>query len=473
MTKDFLGTLRQGELLERALTSLPTGLFICDKEGIVRFINEAYARYLGLTPEQAVGKLITDLIPDSRIPAVLASGQSELGARRRFHHARKETNILVNRLPLRDADGEIMGALSMTILDTPEQLQELLRRVEVLGKQVNSYAKRIKSALAANYTVDSILGESPAISTFKAYLLRYARTDAPVLILGATGTGKELAASAIHAASNRPEGPFVGINCAAIPKELFESEIFGYVPGAFSGAHREGKIGQIELADKGTLFLDEVGDLPLHAQVKLLRVLEERKVCRLGSSQPRCVDFRLVAATNRDLQSMVRAGTFREDLYYRINPMTLQLPPLCERKEDIPLLARDMLIRMNAESVRISDDVRNVFMRYSWPGNIRELRNVLVRALSLCQNRLITVADLPRELVQHSLCPVEKEGNIPTLQHLLEGSEAHVLLTTLQEQNWNVARSARALGISRASMYEKMKKLGIRRPAREESGEPG
>lgn len=361
----------------------------------------------------------------------------------------------------------------MTILDTPEQLQELLRRVEVLGKQVNSYAKRIKSALAANYTVDSILGESPAISTFKAYLLRYARTDAPVLILGATGTGKELAASAIHAASNRPEGPFVGINCAAIPKELFESEIFGYVPGAFSGAHREGKIGQIELADKGTLFLDEVGDLPLHAQVKLLRVLEERKVCRLGSSQPRCVDFRLVAATNRDLQSMVRAGTFREDLYYRINPMTLQLPPLCERKEDIPLLARDMLSRMNAESVRISDDVRNVFMRYSWPGNIRELRNVLVRALSLCQNRLITVADLPRELVQHSLCPVEKEGNIPTLQHLLEGSEAHVLLTTLQEQNWNVARSARALGISRASMYEKMKKLGIRRPAREESGEPG
>ena len=342
--------ISQRNLLELAMSSLPTGLFICDRDGIIRFINDAYANYLRVRPEDAMGRHITDFIPDSGIPAVIASGEPELGAWRSIQGS--ERKILVNRIPLRDQDGHVIGAFSLTLFDTPEQMQALLQRVDFLDKKVNSYARRIKSALRASHTINSILGNSPAITAFKSYLLRYARTESPVLILGATGTGKELAASAIHMASNRPDGPFVSINCAAIPKELFESEVFGYVPGAFSGAHKDGKIGQIELADQGTLFLDEVGDLPLHAQVKLLRVLEEKTLSRLGSSQPRAVDFRLVAATNRDLKKMIAAGTFREDLYYRINPMTLNLPPLSERVEDIPLIVRDVLNRMGGERVR-------------------------------------------------------------------------------------------------------------------------
>ena len=429
--------ISQRNLLELAMSSLPTGLFICDRDGIIRFINDAYANYLRVRPEDAMGRHITDFIPDSGIPAVIASGEPELGAWRSIQGS--ERKILVNRIPLRDQDGHVIGAFSLTLFDTPEQMQALLQRVDFLDKKVNSYARRIKSALRASHTINSILGNSPAITAFKSYLLRYARTESPVLILGATGTGKELAASAIHMASNRPDGPFVSINCAAIPKELFESEVFGYVPGAFSGAHKDGKIGQIELADQGTLFLDEVGDLPLHAQVKLLRVLEEKTLSRLGSSQPRAVDFRLVAATNRDLKKMIAAGTFREDLYYRINPMTLNLPPLSERVEDIPPL-----------------------MRYPWPGNIRELRNVLIRALSLCQDNQITLTDLPSELRQQAVA--ESAGTDGKLQSVVKNSEAQTIILALGDHHWNVAKTARALGISRASMYEKMRKFSIKRP---------
>lgn len=447
-------------LLELAMGSLPTGLFICDGDGIIRFINDAYAHYLRLRPEEATGRHITEFIPDSRIPTVIASGEAELGAWRQFPGS--ETTLLVNRIPLRDGTGRVIGAVSLTLFDTPEQVKTLLQRVELLDKKVNAYARRIKSVLTANYTIDSILGSSPAITAFKSYLLRYARTDSPVLILGATGTGKELAASAVHMASPRREGPFVSINCAAIPKELFESEVFGYVPGAFSGAHKDGKVGQIELADQGTLFLDEIGDLPLHAQVKLLRVLEEKKLYRLGSSRPRDVDFRLVAATNRDLRGMIAAGTFREDLYYRINPMILPLPPLCERIEDIPLLVRDMLNRLGGEGSRCSESALNLLMRYGWPGNIRELRNAIIRALSLCQNGRITVADLPPE-VRHQALAADAGGADGKLQAVVKNSEAQAILVTLNEQNWNVARTARLLGISRATLYEKMRKFGIRR----------
>ena len=185
-------------LLELAMSSLPTGLFICDRDGIIRFINDAYAHYLHLRPEDALGRPITDFIADSGIPSVIASGEAELGAWRQFPGS--ETTLLVNRIPLRDERGQVIGALSMTLFDTPEQVKALLRRVEVLDRKVNAYARRIKSVLTANYTVDSILGVSPAIAAFKSYLLRYARTDSPVLILGATGTGKELAASAIRTA---------------------------------------------------------------------------------------------------------------------------------------------------------------------------------------------------------------------------------------------------------------------------------
>lgn len=289
----------------------------------------------------------------------------------------------------------------MTLFDTPEQMQALLRRVEILDKKVNAYAGRIRSALRASHTIDSMIGESQGMTAFKSYLLRYARTDAPILILGATGTGKELAASAIHRASARADGPFVSLNCAAIPKELFESEVFGYAPGAFSGAHRDGKIGQIELADRGTLFLDEIGDLPPHAQVKLLRVLEEKGSC--GSGLPARARWTSPCRRHQprphghDRGRHVPRGSLLPD-----QPHDAPSPAACRTRRGYPLLVRDILNRMGAEDIRCTDAALAELARYAWPGNVRELRNVLVRARTLCRDNSIGVADLPPEVLRQN-----------------------------------------------------------------------
>ena len=449
-------------LIKVAMSNLPTGAFICDREGVVQFINAAYAKYLGLRPEEAIGRHITELIPTSGIPAVLRSHKAELRQIRRFPNG--GATLIVNRVPLFDDDGELIGALSMTLFDTADQVRDLLEHVQCLDKKVSSCQRRIKSALSSPYTVESIIGKSESIAAFKSLLLRYAHTGAAVLILGATGSGKELAAGAIHAASSRAEGPFVSIiNCAAIPKELFESEVFGYAPGAFSGARKEGSVGKIEVAHQGTLFLDEVGDLPLQAQAKLLRVLEEKRLFRLGSSQPRDVDFRLVAATNRDLEAMITAGTVREDLYYRINSMKLRLPSLRERREDIPLLVRFFLDHMGAGETVCTEEAMHALMAYSWPGNIRELRNAVGHALSLCREGRVSPADLPPELRRHTLCLDENADAKGRLRAIARSSEAQTLLLTLREQGWNVAKTARVLGLSRAGIYVKMRRFGIRR----------
>ena len=448
-------------MLSIAIMNLPTGLFICDTNGVIVFINKAYASYLNTEPEQAIGRHITDFIPDSRILRVLQTGEPDIGAIRFI--AETSSRILTNRYPLHDAQGRLIGAMSMVVLDNPEQLHILQRQIDSLGRKVNSYARRIKAALEARYTVDSIVGSSPAMLAFKQLLLRFARTDGTVLVNGQTGTGKELAASAIHNASSRSDGPYVSINCAAIPLELFESELFGYAPGSFSGASKEGRTGQIELADQGTLFLDEVGDLPLGAQVKLLRVIEERAVRRIGDSTPHPVNFRLITATNRDLGKMVASGTFREDLYYRINSMVLTLPALKERREDIPNLVEYMLERHG--HIRCSPEAMDVLQRYSWPGNVRELKNVLFHAVSLAEGDTITVKELPPAL----LAGIALQGGDPARADRLDAirgsSERAAILAALHEHRWNVARAAQALGISRANIYEKMRKLGIRRNA--------
>ena len=472
--------ISQRNLLELAMSSLPTGLFICDRDGIIRFINDAYANYLRVRPEDAMGRHITDFIPDSGIPAVIASGEPELGAWRSIQGS--ERKILVNRIPLRDQDGHVIGAFSLTLFDTPEQMQALLQRVDFLDKKVNSYARRIKSALRASHTINSILGNSPAITAFKSYLLRYARTESPVLILGATGTGKELAASAIHMASNRPDGPFVSINCAAIPKELFESEVFGYVPGAFSGAHKDGKIGQIELADQGTLFLDEVGDLPLHAQVKLLRVLEEKTLSRRGSSQPGAVDFRLVAATNRDLKKMIAAGTFREDLYYRLRVVPLHLPPLRERGGDLDLLLAaftERLCRVHACKAPVyAPETMERLRRYPWPGNVRELRNFAERMVILFGGKTVLPVDLPPEMTpQGKPEPSAEAASAACEPAFLPQSavlgpdldfkkaravfEARYLEAKLHECGGNITRLAETIGLERSYLHRKLKGYGI------------
>ena len=480
MAKSHTVFSNRAEFFECILNSLATGIFVCDnKENnyIVHFINEAYARYLGVPREEILGRPITDFIPDSRAPFVTSTGIAEMGELRTLKGPDGDRVIIVNRLPFKYGEHAV-GMLSQTLFGSREEFDLVTKRVAYLDKKIAAYARRIKSALSPHYNLGSIQGESKAIRQFREHLVRCAQADLPVLIYGATGTGKELAANALHCESPRHDGPFVSINCAAIPKELFESELFGYAPGAFSGAHKDGKVGQIELADRGSLFLDEIGDTPLPAQAKLLRVLENRTLYRLGSSQPRTVDFRLIAATNRDLKTMIADGTFREDLYYRVSPLILQVPPLRERREDIPLLAHNILQRMGKEKARITESALQALSTYCWPGNIRELRNVIVRALSLCRDNTIDMCDLPPELLtDFGLCPprrpaagaggkdVESDFGA-SLPEMLANNELRLIVLTLQDHNWNVSRAARILGIARATLYEKLKKYGITRNSR-------
>ena len=293
-----------------------------------------------------------------------------------------------------------------------------------------------------------------------------AQSDVTTLILGESGTGKELFAQSIHNGGRRANAPFVVVNCGALPRNLVQSELFGYDEGSFTGASRLGKPGKFELADNGTIFLDEIGEMPLEAQVSLLRLLQNGEVTRVGGKHTRLVNVRVLAATNRNLENAIRQNAFREDLYYRLNVFTLNVPPLRERSSDIALLINHFLDHFVASlgrgPLRVTDRAMDVLLGYPWPGNIRELRNVLIRALSLCQDNQITLTDLPSELRQQAVA--ESAGTDGKLQSVVKNSEAQTIILALGDHHWNVAKTARALGISRASMYEKMRKFSIKRP---------
>lgn len=446
--------------------ALPTGIYFCDTDCIIRFINTAYADYLGTTPENAIGRPVTDFIPCTRARIVMESGVPELGDLGPLSNDGSGKTLVVNRIPVKNQGGEVIGMISQALFSDPSELKSTAARIEQLGRTVRFYKEQIRSVLSPRFALNDIVGHSEAIMRAKELILLYARTESPVLVQGATGTGKELFASALHVASQRSEGPFVCINCGAIPPDLFESELFGYSSGAFTGAKKEGKMGKIELANKGTLFLDEVGEMPLAAQVKLLRVLEDKMISRLGSTHPIKVDFRLVVATNRDLKTMIKEGQFREDLFYRVSAMSVHIPPLCERREDIPVLARNVLDRLERSDVSCSRDTLDILLKYNWPGNVRELRNILERAASFCTAGVIEPKDLPHELLQlaSSPCPLPCASQ-PSLAGVRSMNERTLILETLAKLDWNMARSARELGISRATLYEKLKKHHISRPA--------
>lgn len=452
---------KNSEMTSLILDSLPMGVLFCDMDYIIRFVNKAYADLLGRRPEELLGCDITEIIPHSRARVVLRDGRAEMGELCQLGPG-NALPVVVNRIPVRDGRGRLAGMVSQAIFNDPEELKKLSSKIDHLGHTLNQYKRRIKASLAPQYSLRSILGESAPMRRLKQQVRSYAQLDAPVLILGATGAGKELFAHALHAESPRAEGPLVSINCAAIPKDLFESELFGYARGAFSGAHQDGKIGQIELADKGTLFLDEIGEMPPEIQAKLLRVLESRSVCRVGSVNARNVDFRLVAATNRNISAMLSAGSFREDLYYRINTFVLEIPPLCERADDILPIARYVLSRMGLEHLAFAPEAEAAMLAFSWPGNVRQLHNAVVHAATMRHGDMIQVDDFPPDTLPSADLPMRAVA-AGDLSDIMADTEAVVIRKVLAEQGGNVSRTARTLHIARATLYEKLRKYGISR----------
>ena len=361
---------------------------------------------------------------------------------------------------------EAMRAGAIDFLEKPFSPEVLRARVE----KAIEIARERRGATAARARADAfeedlvrehdphaLVGSSEPMRRVLEQLRKVAPTDATVLVLGESGTGKELVARALHGGSGRRERPFVSVSCAAIPEGLLESELFGHEKGSFTGAVRR-KLGRFELAHEGTLFLDEVGEIPPAIQVKLLRVLQERTYERVGESQTRHTDARIVAATNRDLRRAVAAGTFREDLYYRLRVFPIELPPLRERREDIEPVARLLLARVGARvgrALRFSPDALRTLLSYAWPGNVRELENALEFAATVSRGQTLQPEDLPPEVIAAAGPQPSREGADG------DGGERSVIESALEAHRWSRGETARALGLSRSTLWRRMRALGL------------
>ncbi|WP_449246394.1 sigma-54 interaction domain-containing protein [Desulfarculus baarsii] len=453
----------QMELDDRLLAALlqnpHESQIVVDAQGVVRFMSEAARQFYGLAPEEAVGRSIAQINPESGLMNVLKTGKAEIG--RVFFMGGRQR--VVARIPLKDDQGRVIGAAGKLIFWHLERVGELVRQTEVLAGRLDYYEKELRQLYGERYSLERVVGQSPVMQQAKRIAAQAAASELAVLITGETGTGKELFAHAIHQMSPRRDRPLVRVNCAAIPGELFEAELFGYEAGAFTGASPSGKPGRFELAHGGTIFLDEVGELPLALQAKLLRVIQERQVERLGGAKPLNLDFRVIAATNRDLEKMMKAGQFRQDLFYRLNIFRLHTPPLREMSQDLPRLCYALLARIRAEGgrapVRIEPEAMARLRAYGWPGNARELRNILERASAeAAGDQLLRAAHLPTDILEPDDEATRPMGG---LRAALELAERRAIARALESCGGNRARAARLLGIHRSGLYQKMRRHGL------------
>ncbi|MDR3589748.1 MAG: sigma 54-interacting transcriptional regulator [Negativicutes bacterium] len=441
----------------KILDSIDDGILVADQSTVVRYINPEYTRITGVPREKIVGRRLTEVRPGAMLPGVIRSGKSMAGVYRR----EGDVEYVVDMAPI-IIDDKIFGGVSVV-----KDITEVQRLNDELHRFTNK-TRRLKHLVdrmyRARYTFKSIIGRSAAIAESVLLAGKAARGHSDVLITGESGTGKEVFAQAIHNASAQAPEPFVAVSCAAIPPSLMESELFGFDEGVFTGAKKGGKLGLFEIASGGTIFIDEIGELSLELQAKLLRVLQERTVRRLGEAGEVPVDIRVIAATNRDLSALVSEGKFREDLYYRLNVLNIHLSPLRQRLEDVPLLTAEFLAFYSQRTGRcfeMDEQVAAMLGRYGWPGNIRELRNVVEYAVNVCESGLITVQHLPLWL--QAKLPKDKTA-VPTLAELVLEAERKAIVEMLQRYGRQLEgkkKIARDLGISLATLYNKMKACNI------------
>jgi PAS domain S-box-containing protein len=459
------------ETLNTILESAYEGIAVVDSEGILLEFNDAYCRFLGKKREDVIGKHVTEVIENTRIHIAVKTGVPERGYIQRIHGH----NMVVHRIPIRK-DGKVIGAIGMLIFEGVTELYNILGRMQELSRQVEKNAV----PQTTSHGFDQIIGQSDDMLSLKAVARKAASSPSTILITGDSGTGKELLANAIHELSSFSEGPFISMNCAAIPEHLLEAELFGYEEGAFTGARKGGKPGKFELAHKGTLFLDEVGDMSPLMQSKILRVLQDREVERVGGVAKHHVDVRIVAATNRPLEEMVTEGTFREDLYYRLNIIRLRIPPLRQRRSDIPILLLHHLesfcSRFGIPQKYFTPEAISILTNYEWPGNIRELVNAVEMLVSLVDSQEIGARDLPPQFYKKGVIssppvqahlPAYSEVNqykatpLGQVKNEVLEREKEIILKVLTEVNGNKAEAARRLRIQRSTLYEKLKKYGL------------
>lgn len=449
--------------LDELLKRMVDALYLCiviDADGTVRYISHAYAEIIEMPEQEIIGRPVREIIPDSKLPDVVRTGKQMLGDI--FIMNNGEATIC-NRFPILGEDGTIQGAFSTATFQNLDVVSRLSAELGQLRRENKIYQRQLEALTSTPFSLDSVVGTSPAILEIKETIGMIANSDLTVLITGETGAGKEVFANALHQLSNRRYGPYIKVNCAAIPKDLLEAELFGYAEGAFSGAVRGGKAGKFEQANHGTILLDEIGELPLQLQGKLLRVLQEREVERVGGLKTTKLDVRVICNTNQSLDEMVAQGTFRQDLYYRINVVELPIPPLRERLDDLPELSRFLIRKINriygCNISGLSEQVHSLFQQYGWPGNVRELEHVLERAAVLSSSGILGLEAfkffLPRTL--HSAVAPASD----TLQDYKRTAEYEAIQNALLRTNGNKTKAAKLLEIPRSLLYEKMKRHGI------------
>jgi PAS domain S-box-containing protein len=452
LEKYFQDLSSQTEWFISIFNAIHNGIMIADEKGIVRFINPSYTRLTGVKPCELIGKELSLARPSARLPEVIKSGQPLYGVYRKVG----SVEYIASMHPI-IVQGKVIGGV--TIASDITEIQSLNKKLAQYSSKVNSLINRVKAQNAAKYHFGDLLGKSDKFYKILSMAQKLSTSDISVLIQGESGTGKELFAHAIHNASKRSQESFVVVNCAAIPENLLESELFGYEAGAFTGANKQGKLGLLEIADGGTVFLDEIGDMNITLQAKLLRFLQSMEFQRVGGTEKVTVNVRVVAATNQDLEAMIEKETFREDLFYRLNAAQLKIPPLRERKEDIEVFLIYFLAKQGEKDQRsftLAEETKRILLDYPWPGNVRELENTVNFLTSVSNKSIITTAYLPEKFFRDRL---DLSPSVETNQ------EKQEIMNALERFGKSVngkKEVARHLGISLATLYNKLKYYGIK-----------
>ena len=433
--------------------SLYDGILIIDKEGIVRYINPAYTRITKVEEKNIIGRYLSEVRPGSRLTNVVKNEKMELGAHRKMG----EVEYLVNMVPIYE-EGKVIGGISL--LNELVDIYKLTEKLNLSKIIIQNLKEHVKTLGNGKYSFDDIIAVDEKSVEVKDFAKRIALADSNVLITGESGTGKELYASAIHNLSPRKDFPFIPVNCASFEKNLIESELFGYEEGAFTGAKKNGKTGLFQLAQGGTLFLDEIGELEYGLQGKLLRVLQEKSVRKIGGSKEIPIDVRLICATNKNLEKMIQDNTFRRDLYYRIAIMPLSILPLREKKNDIKSIAEKFLLDLSIKykkEVKLNENALKVLKEYDWPGNIRELKNIIEFTFNMVEGNEIKAEHLPIAIKKN----LKENDNISPLSEVVKEAEKSYLKKVIEIYGGSVEgkkKAAKALEISLATLYNKLEK---------------
>ncbi|GAB3483579.1 sigma-54 interaction domain-containing protein [Marinomonas epiphytica] len=455
------------------LDALEEWVVVVDHNARIFFLNRPYARFLGVNAEEVKGKKVTDVIENTRMHITIHDGVAERLTIQRI----RGSNMIASRFPIME-QGQVIGAVGTVVFHDTYEWKRINSHIKALltEQEYKNLESKPQSSSSAHYRLADIVGDSKVIKSLHKTITQVATGDVTVLLRGESGTGKELYAHAIHQLSERADAPFIKVNCAAIPENLLESELFGYEEGAFTGARKGGKAGKFQLANGGTLFLDEIGDLPSSMQAKLLRVLQDREVEAVGSTHSTPVDIRLITATHRPLESLIESGDFREDLYYRINVVNVSLPPLRERPEDITKLAEHFLQNLSRRTGRrapkLTAQAMTALLEYHWPGNIRELENVMEAAFYTATDRKIPLSLLPSSITKQSVAGSSsqvgpKSDNLNhtivsgTLREQLDRAEKIALEQALIQNHGNKTQAAKQLNVSKSTFYEKLTKHNV------------